>query len=68
MSPQTSSKTGLASLLAADIRSVAGRLKRRLQEQGGRSDLTPSQVAVLSAAEQEKLRAAIALLTRLVED
>ena len=36
-----------ASTLAADLRSVIGKLKRRLREQTNSWDLTPSQVGVL---------------------
>lgn len=36
-----------ASALAAELRSISGKLKRKLREQGGRSDLRPSQVSVL---------------------
>ena len=99
-------------MLAAEIRTVCGKLKRGLREHGGRDDLTPLQEAGmvsgspdpsdgrqtlmsltpkclkrlqegraarqdwltatisqrLSAHEQEKLQAALELLTRLVED
>jgi DNA-binding MarR family transcriptional regulator len=40
-------------MLAADIRTVCGKLKRRLREHGGRSDLTPSQISVLLRLEKE---------------
>jgi DNA-binding MarR family transcriptional regulator len=40
-------------MLAAEIRSVSGKLKRRLREHGGRHDLTPSQVSVLLRLEQD---------------
>ena len=33
--------------LAADLRALVGRLKRRLREQGSVGDLTPSQIAVV---------------------
>ena len=46
-SRKSSTQTGLASMLAAEIRTVCGKLKRRLREHGGRNDLTPSQVSVL---------------------
>ena len=42
-----SSKPELASTLAGEVRAVCGKLKRRLREHGGNSDLTPSQVSVL---------------------
>jgi DNA-binding MarR family transcriptional regulator len=45
--------TGLAWTLAAEIRSVGGKLKRRLREHGDRSDLTPSQVSVLLRLERD---------------
>ena len=40
-------------MLAADIRTVGGKLKRRLREHGGRHDLTPSQVSVLLRLEKD---------------
>jgi DNA-binding MarR family transcriptional regulator len=39
--------------LAEDLRSVAGKLKRRLREQGSQGDLTPSQVSVVLRLEKE---------------
>jgi DNA-binding MarR family transcriptional regulator len=42
-----------ASDLAAQIRAILSRLKRRLREQGGGGDLTPSQVSVLLRLEKE---------------
>ena len=33
--------------LATQLRAILGRLKRRLREQGGHEDLTPSQISVL---------------------
>jgi DNA-binding MarR family transcriptional regulator len=39
-------------MLAAEIRTVSGKLKRRLREHGGRHDLTPSQVSVLLRLEK----------------
>lgn len=39
--------------LAAQIRTVLSRLKRRLREQGGRGDFTPSQISVLLRLEKE---------------
>lgn len=44
---------GLASTLAAEIRSVARKLKLRLREHGGRDDLTPSQIAVVLRLEKD---------------
>jgi DNA-binding MarR family transcriptional regulator len=43
----------LSSALAAELRTILGRLKRRLREHGGRSDLTPSQVSVLLRLEKD---------------
>jgi DNA-binding MarR family transcriptional regulator len=40
-------------MLAAEIRTVCGKLKRRLREHGRRSDLTPSQVSVLLRLEKD---------------
>lgn len=42
-----------ASDLAAQIRTILSRLKRRLREQGGREDLTPSQISVLLRLEKD---------------
>ncbi len=39
-------------MLASDLRSIAGQLKRRLRERGGRNELTPSQVSVLVRLEK----------------
>ena len=39
-------------MLAAEVRAVCGKLKRRLREHGGRSDLTPSQISVLLLLEK----------------
>ena len=50
-SPVPESET--ASDLAAHIRAILGRLKRRLREQGGRGDLTPSQISVLLRLEKD---------------
>ena len=49
----SSPQTGLAATLAAGIRTVSGKLKRRLRDNGGRHDLTPSQVAVLLRLEKD---------------
>jgi len=48
-----SPETDRASTLAADIRAVCGKLKRRLREHGGGSDLTPSQISVLLRLEKD---------------
>jgi DNA-binding MarR family transcriptional regulator len=42
-----------ASDLAASIRTILSRLKRRLREHGGREDLTPSQISVLLRLEKD---------------
>jgi len=42
-----------ASDLAAQIRTILSRLKRRLREQGGRGDLTPSQISVVLRIEKD---------------
>ena len=46
-------QTGLASTLAGEIRTVGGKLKRRLREHGGSDDLTPSQVSVVLRLERD---------------
>ena len=46
-------RVDVAPLLAAEIRAVCGKLKRRLREHGGDGDLTPSQVSVLLRLEKE---------------
>lgn len=50
---KSSTQSGLASTLAAEIRTVGGKLKRRLREHGRRHDLTPSQVSVLLRLEKD---------------
>jgi DNA-binding MarR family transcriptional regulator len=42
-----------AAALAAELRAAFGKLKRKLREQGGRSDLTPSQVSLLLRLEKD---------------
>lgn len=42
-----------AAALAQDIRGLAGKLKRRLREQGDAGDLTPSQITVLLRLEKD---------------
>lgn len=49
----TKQSTVPASELAARLRTVLSRLKRRLREHGSREDLTPSQVAVVLRLEQD---------------
>ena len=39
--------------LAAELRALVGRLKRRLREQGSVGDLTPSQIAALQRLERD---------------
>jgi DNA-binding MarR family transcriptional regulator len=48
-----SSKTDLASTLALEIRTVSGKLKRRLRADGEQNDLTPSQVSVVLRLEKD---------------
>ena len=43
----------IASDLAAQIRTILSKLKRRLREQGGGGDLTPSQISVLLRLEKD---------------
>ncbi len=50
-SPVAESET--ASDLAAQLRTILSRLKRRLREQGGGGDLTPSQISVLLRLEKD---------------
>jgi DNA-binding MarR family transcriptional regulator len=50
-SPVPESQT--ASDLAAQLRTILSRLKRRLREHGGREDLTPSQISVLLRLEKD---------------
>jgi DNA-binding MarR family transcriptional regulator len=49
----SSTQSVLASQLATEVRSVFRKLKQRLREHGGSSDLTPSQVSVLLRLEQD---------------
>ena len=39
--------------LAEELRAISGKLKRKLREQGGPSDLRPSQVSVLLRIEKD---------------
>ena len=50
---KSSTQTGLAPTLAAEIRAVGSKLKRRLREHGRRSDLTSSQISVLLRLEKD---------------
>jgi|SRR5690242_10899222 len=51
--PAKDSRSMLVDGLARDLRSLAGKLKRRLREQAGVGDLTPSQTAVLLRLEKD---------------
>lgn len=46
--PQTDPEVARVSAMAAELRPLIGRLSRRLREQAGPGDFTPSQVAVLA--------------------
>jgi DNA-binding MarR family transcriptional regulator len=50
---KTSIQTGLASTLAAEMRTVFRKLKLRLREHGGHSDLTTSQISVVLRLEKD---------------
>jgi DNA-binding MarR family transcriptional regulator len=50
---KSSTQAGLASALAAEMRTVFRKLKLRLREYGGHSDLTPSQISVLLRLEKD---------------
>ena len=52
-----------AAALAAELRAIFGKLKRKLREQGGPNDLTPSQVSVLLRLEKDG-SAAVSSLAR----
>ncbi len=49
----SSAQAERASALAAELRAISGKLKRKLREQGGGSDLRPSQVSVLLRIEKD---------------
>ena len=51
-SRNSSTPTGLASTLAAEMRTVFRKLKLRLREHGGDGDLTPSQISVVLRLEK----------------
>ena len=57
------SQTGQASELAGELRAIVGKLKRKLREQSGGNDLTPSQVSVLLRLEKDG-PAAVSTLAR----
>lgn len=50
---KSSTQTGPASALAAEMRAVFRKLKQRLREHGGRGDLTPSQISVVLRLEMD---------------
>lgn len=52
-----------ASALAVELRAVLSKLKRKMREQGGRADLTPSQVSVVLRLEKNG-PAAVSTLAR----
>jgi DNA-binding MarR family transcriptional regulator len=52
-----------AAALAVELRAIFGKLKRKLREQGGPNDLTPSQVSVLLCLEKDG-SAAVSSLAR----
>jgi DNA-binding MarR family transcriptional regulator len=47
------SQVDRTSVLAAELRAISGKLKRKLREQGGKSDLRPSQASVLLRIEKD---------------
>jgi DNA-binding MarR family transcriptional regulator len=49
----SSPQAGLASEIAAEMRAVFRKLKLRLREHGGHSDLTPSQISVVLLLEND---------------
>jgi DNA-binding MarR family transcriptional regulator len=49
--PADDSRLARTSALAAELRALVGKLRRRLREQAGASDLTPSQVSVVRRLE-----------------
>ena len=49
----SASQAERASALAAELRAISGKLKRKLREQGEQSDLTPSQISVLLRLEKD---------------
>ncbi|MBW4093711.1 MAG: MarR family transcriptional regulator [Proteobacteria bacterium] len=51
--PSDDSRSARASALAAELRALVGKLKRRLREQADVGDLTPSQVSVLLRLEKD---------------
>ena len=53
MDPLSPLRAESASALAAELRAFSSKLKRKLREQGGGSDLRPSQVSVLLRIERD---------------
>jgi DNA-binding MarR family transcriptional regulator len=53
MDPSSQSPSESVSALAAELRALVGKLKRRLREQASTGDLTPSQVSVVLRLEKE---------------
>ena len=51
--PESSTQSGLAQLLAAELRTVFRKLKLRAREHGGGNDLTPAQTSVLLRLEAD---------------
>jgi DNA-binding MarR family transcriptional regulator len=51
--PSRKAQVSIAYLLASEIRSLAGKLKRKLREQADATDLPPSQVSVLLRLDKE---------------
>ncbi|WP_227321480.1 MarR family winged helix-turn-helix transcriptional regulator [Acidisoma silvae] len=51
--PEADSQPDLAAILASELRAIASKLKRRLRDQAGSGDLTPSQVAVVLRLEKD---------------
>lgn len=51
--PPDESRAARASALAAELRALVGKLKRRMREQADVGDLTPSQVSVLLRLERD---------------
>jgi DNA-binding MarR family transcriptional regulator len=51
--PLNPSQADRASVLAAELRAISGKLKRKLREQGGKSDLRPSHASVLLRIEKD---------------
>lgn len=51
--PASHASGKLAPTLAAELHTIVGRLKRRLREHGGRSDLTQAQASVLLLLEKD---------------